>query len=202
MLLGLITDLHEEPELAQAVILAMRQKGIDCIVFLGDFCSMGQRLNETCEVLFREGVECVWGNHDFGLCEDARNGVLTEYAQVVTQFAAKAHANLKIGDMHFSHVEPWLDPDELSDLWYYDGLPDNDEKRARLFAANHWRLAFGGHYHCWFAVRETGSVEWDGTQPLDLSEGRWFVVIDTCMNGSFAILDTDRSLLTPLRIVI
>ena len=43
--------------------------------------------------------------------------------------------HLEIGGCLFTHVEPWLDPHKVEDLWYFDGPPDSPEKLARSFAA-------------------------------------------------------------------
>ncbi len=210
MRIGILTDIHEAVEGAAAVIDLMREQNVDEIICLGDFCEMGTRLEETCELLLRERVQCVWGNHDFGLCEEARLGPVERYPLVVAEFAKTAVARIQIGELLFMHVEPWLDPNEITDLWYFEGVPDTVEKRARIFAdrgpadqgeeGQGWRIAFAGHYHTWLAVTEDEPHTWDGTTPLDLSHGRHFVVIDACLNGHCTIFDTDSQLLTPLRV--
>ena len=35
----------------------------------------------------------------------------------------------------FTQVEPWLDPEKIEDLWYFDGPPETPEQVARSFAA-------------------------------------------------------------------
>ncbi|MCC7335232.1 MAG: protein kinase [Pirellulaceae bacterium] len=210
MRIGILTDIHEAVAAAAAAIDLMREQNVDEIICLGDFCEMGTRLEETCELLLRERVQCVWGNHDFGLCEEARLGAVERYPPVVAEFAKTAVARIRIGELLFTHVEPWLDPNEITDLWYFDGVPDTAEKRARIFAdrgradqggeRQDWRIAFAGHFHTWLAAKEHESHSWDGTTHLDLSQGRHFVVIDACMAGHCAVFDTDSQLLSPLRI--
>lgn len=210
MRIGILTDIHEAVEAAAAPIYLMREQNVAEIICLGDFCEMGTRLEETCGLLLRERVRCVWGNHDFGLCEEARLGPAERYPPVVAEFARTAVARIRIGELLFTHVEPWLDPNKIADLWYFDGVPDTAEKRARIFAdkgraggggeGQDWRIAFAGHFHTWLAAKEHESHSWDGTTQLDLSQGRHFVVIDACMDGHCAIFDTVSQLLIPLRV--
>lgn len=200
MRIGLIADIHEAAALAEAAIRELRRLDVDEIICLGDFCEMGLHLAETCELLLRENVRCVWGNHDYGLCCDARAEIEIAFPKCVSDFARSAQATLQIDQYRFMHIEPWLNPNELEDLWHFDGFPDTAEKRARIFAVPGWKIAFAGHFHCWLAVSETEHRSWDGATEIDLSLGRHFVVIDACLHGAFAMFDTSTGILTPLRV--
>ncbi len=74
MRIGLLTDIHEAVEHATAAIRELRRREVDDIICLGDFCALETRLTEMCDLLLREKVRSVWGNHDFGLCEDVIAG--------------------------------------------------------------------------------------------------------------------------------
>ena len=198
MRIGLLTDIHEAVEHAAAAIRELRRREVDEIICLGDFCALETRLTEMCNLLFREKVRTVWGNHDFGLCEDVIAGNATGYPRVVQEFARTVKPKIQVDSCLFCHVEPWLDTSKLEDLWYYEGKPDTNEQRARIFANTGWDVAFAGHYHDWLAYSATGSLEWNGQSELDLSRERHFVVIDACMNGQFALFDTQSRVLTPL----
>ena len=39
---------------------------------------------------------------------------------------------LEVEGCLFTHVEPWLDANDVVQLWYFDGMPDTPEKLARL----------------------------------------------------------------------
>ena len=198
MKIGLLTDIHEEVELAAEAIAQLRRREVDEIICLGDFCAMEKRLTEVCELLLREKVDSVWGNHDFGLCVDAREGQATQYPDVVQTFVRSVKPRIEIEPFLFCHVEPWLDTNKLQDLWYYEGKPEAAEQRARIFSHQGWQIAFAGHYHQWLAYSESGPLEWNGTSELNLSGNRYFVVIDACMKGQFATFDTESCVLTPL----
>ena len=59
----------------------------------------------------------VWGNHDFGLCVDLDDDIRAKYPSVVIDFMASLRPRLDVGGCHFTHVEPWLNPEEVADLW-------------------------------------------------------------------------------------
>lgn len=197
MRIGLLADIHESVDYLELALEQLAKESVDRIISLGDFCECGTQLERTCQLLLDANVEGVWGNHDFGLCEDARQGTLTDYSQSVVQFSAAQVANLRFESLFFSHVEPWLDHNRLEDLWYFEGVPDTPEKRRRLFAAYDFKIAFAGHMHTWLAISETGNRAWNGKVPLNLSGERHFVIIDACCRGCFAVYDTSTQILTP-----
>ena len=106
---------------------------------------------------------------------------------------------MRLGGCHFSHLEPWLDPDDLADLWYVEGPLDEPWKLERIFSAVPHRLMFAGHYHRWLRVLPDRIDGWNGDAVLDLSQGRSFVVIDAVMQGRYALLDTETWLLQPFQ---
>jgi hypothetical protein len=56
---------------------------------------------------------------------------------------------------------------------------------------------FAGHYHRWLLARPDGIADWHGECPIRLSNDRYFVVVDSLLEGRFAILDTGTSELVP-----
>lgn len=198
MLLGIITDIHEEIAFLDEAIHHLRSRNIDELIFLGDLCNDGQHLNETCQRFQGLNYRGVWGNHDYGLCEDARLGKLTRYDAQVTKVAASLLPSIQIERLYCSHVEPWLDPEKIEDLWYLGGLPESTEHRDRIFANSSWDIAFAGHFHRWLWLTTDGISPWNGEHPLDLSTGRHYIIIDACFNGSCATFDTETKVLTPI----
>ena len=197
MRVGILTDIHEHLEYASKAIDALENLQVDEILSLGDFCQMEEQLEEVCELLLNHGVRSVWGNHDFGLCEDIQSGRRKDYPSVVLEFVASVRPTITLDQCLFGHVEPWLDAQSLHALWYYEGEPDTDEKRQRIFSSPGWEISFAGHYHKWLAFTESEKLDWQGETTLDLSGQRHFVVIDACMLGSYAVFDTDTRILTP-----
>jgi hypothetical protein len=110
--------------------------------------------------------------------------------------------HLEIGGCLFTHVEPWLDPHKVEDLWYFDGPPDSPEKLARRFAAVPHRVLFIGHMHRWLLGTPDGLWPWRGEKPgekpvvLD-RQSRYLVVVHAVCDGRCALFDTEMGDLTP-----
>lgn len=196
MKLGLITDIHEHPHLRTALSL-FRNEDVEQVVVIGDVCEMGERIEETCRLLAEAKAIGVWGNHDFGLCVDLDDEIRQKYPAVVIEYMATLRPRLDVGGCHFTHVEPWLNPEVLADLWYFEGPPDDQCKLERIFNAVPNRIMFAGHYHKWLLVTPDGIREWKGNSPIRLDRGRYFVVVGALCEGQFAIFDTDTSELLP-----
>lgn len=202
MKLGLIADVHESVDFLRAALDRFWMEVVDQIVLLGDVFEMGERIEETCTLLSAAGVIGVWGNHDFGLCIDVDDATRIKYPTGVLTYFQTLRPNLTISDCQFAHVEPWLNPHDIADLWYFDGPPDTLAKCERIFRAMTHRVAFAGHFHKWMLVTPTGISDWHGTSPIDLSiHDRAFVVIGALCLGQFAVLDTEPLILTPHSLV-
>lgn len=204
MRIGLVTDIHDETALLARALEALRAAGVDHIVSLGDTTDMHGKWNDADGVaaeLARAGARGVWGNHDFGLCRDVPDEARAKFAAETLAFMATVKPRLELGGAHFSHVEPWLNPELIEDLWCFDGRPDDDERYPRSFSAIPHRVACIGHFHRWLAVTPAGRAEWDGSVPLHFDpHTRYLVVIGPLFRGDFAVLDTDRWVLEPHRL--
>ena len=98
----------------------------------------------------------------------------------------------------FSHVEPWLDPEKIEDLWYFDGPPETPEQVARSFAAVAHRLIFVGHYHRWLLATLEGHQPWLGDRPIVLDDAhRYLVSVHAVSDGRCALFDTGTNELIP-----
>lgn len=104
---------------------------------------------------------------------------------------------LELDGCYFAHVEPWLDPEDIADLWFFEGPPEDNRRLTQIFKAVPNRLMFAGHYHRWMLVTPAGIAEWKGDCPIKLDRGRYFVVIGALMEGRYAIFDTETSELVP-----
>lgn len=107
---------------------------------------------------------------------------------------------LDVGGCHFKHIEPWLDPEDLADLWYFEGPLDRDGNLTRIFNAAPHQILFAGHYHLWLLATPQGIIDWHGERPICLNEGRYFVVVGAICDGQFAVFDTGSKELTPMSI--
>lgn len=200
MRLGLLADIHEAvPQLREALSL-FRSLGVDEAIVLGDVCGMHSRLAETLALLKEANAAGVWGNHDYGLCRPLDEGVLAgKYAPELLAYARTYQPRLVRADCHFTHVEPWMDPENLDHLWYFGDLPRTPQRLAQSFDALPQRVLFSGHVHHWYVATQQGPFPWGGEAPLVLDRGRrWYVVLHAVCKGHAAVYDTDTCELLPL----
>jgi hypothetical protein len=198
MRLGLIADIHEHVDCLRRSLGQLREAEVDQIVVLGDVFRDGTQIEETCRLLAEAEAVGVWGNHDFGLCCDPTPTLQERYGTEVVQFMTTLQPHLVVGGCLCTHVEPWLDPHEIMDLWYFEGVPDSPDKVARIFAATAQPVTFGGHYHRWLLVTPDGIQPWRGERPIRLdADQQYFVVIGAVFDGKHAIYDTESRELTP-----
>ena len=197
MKLGLITDIHEQNEPLRCALDQFRQEKVEQIVVIGDLFEMGERIEETCRLLAAAKAIGVWGNHDFGLCVDLEEETRAKYPAAVIDYMTSLRPRMDVGGCYFAHVEPWLNPEDIADLWYFEGPPDEHGNLERIFNAVPNRLMFAGHYHKWLLATPEGISPWQGQVPIRLSDGRYFVVVGALCEGQFATFDTETSKLTP-----
>jgi len=196
MKLGLLSDIHEDVERLQVALRRFEAERVDQVVVLGDVAEMNERLDETCQLLLDAGANGVWGNHDVGVCHMA--GKVERYAESVQQFMPTLKPQLELDGCLFSHVEPWLDATDVSQLWHYDGPPETLSKARRSFSATSARLLFVGHFHRWFAASVNAVIPWQGSEPLHFNpEKRYLVAMAAVCHGASAILDLSESTLLP-----
>ena len=201
MLLGLLADVHEAVDLLREALQEFRRRGVAQVVFLGDVCEMTVRLEETVALLRDAGAVGVWGNHDFGLCHSVSADTRRRYSAELFAFTESLAGHLVRDDCLFSHVEPWLDPNDLSQLWYFEGLPDTPAKLARCFDAVPQRVLVSGHVHRWFLASPDGPIDWDGQSSIWLRPPqRFYLVVDALIHGGCATYDTASGELTPVRL--
>ena len=199
MKLGIITDIHEHVECLRAALDELAGQ-VDQVVMVGDVVETGERIEETCQLLSDAVVIGVWGNHDFGLCCDVSEETRETFRQDVIQYMGSLKPRLGIGDCLFTHIEPWLDPHVLEDLWFFGGLPTEGERLDRIFSAVPNRLIFAGHYHRWILASTTAISDWNGESSIHLADGRYFVVVNALFAGHYAVLDTETWELVPGRV--
>ncbi len=200
--LGILADIHEHVEFLRAALERCTAAGATEFVDLGDVFKDGRRIDETVNLLRSRQTRGVWGNHDFGLCHQPDERVVTRYAPETCRWLAGYRARLKIEGVLFQHIMPHRNPHLLEDLWQGGAdFPDTPEKGTPCFAGGDWRVCLIGHYHRWLVTTPEGRRHWDGTTVLDLrGPERLLVVIDAIENGSCAVLDTDRWTLEPMRL--
>jgi hypothetical protein len=199
MKLGLITDIHEQVEFLRLALERFRREQVDQVVVIGDVFETGERIDETCHLLASAKAVGVWGNHDHGLCCIPPEAIRVRFSASIIGFMKSLRPRLEIDGCYFAHVEPWLDPEDISDLWFIEGRPESERRVKQIFSAVPNRLMFAGHYHSWMLVTPSGISEWRGESPIKLHPGRYFVVVGALLEGSFATFDTTTSELVPFK---
>jgi predicted phosphodiesterase len=198
MKLGLLADIHEHTRRLRKAIDVLQQHGADRFVVLGDVFETGKRIEQTVRLLQQVEAVGVWGNHDVDLCFDPCEEVWERYSTVVLDFMGRLQPHLEIDGCLFTHVEPWLDPQRVEDLWHFHGPPDSPEKLARSFGAVPHRVLFIGHLHRWLLGTPDGLLPWRGENPVGLdSQNRYLVVVHAVWEGKCALYDTKTGELTP-----
>jgi predicted phosphodiesterase len=199
MRLGLLADIHEHVENLRSALIWFSKSGVDQVVVLGDVVDMGKRIDETCQLLTDAGAIGVWGNHDFGMCCNPDDELRRKYPKSTLDFMTSLRPRMDIGECHFCHIEPWLDPESLADLWYFDGTPDEHRDLGRIFRAVPNRLIFAGHFHKWILATPETFVSWEGKSRAHLVGSRYFVVVGPVCTGESAVYDTSTCELAPFR---
>ena len=200
MKLGLLTDIHSHSYHLQAALEILHAEHVDQIVVIGDVADVfgrGQGLAATCQLLAEANAVGVWGNHDYGLCVEPSDVVLNRYPPSVFDFLKTLRPRLEIDGCLFTHIEPWLNPERVDDLWYGKSPPHSDDQLARIFAAVPNRVMFAGHYHTWLVATPAEVTLWVGSRPMTLADGRFFVVVNALCDGHFATYDTESAELIP-----
>jgi hypothetical protein len=196
MRLGLLADIHEHVDLLQIALDRFRSERVDCVIVLGDVYQSGEALDETCRLLAEANAIGVWGNHDFGLCGDDADEN-PRFSRDSLRFLRSLLPRLALGDCHFMHVEPWLNPEDISDLWYFEGPPDVTGTLPRIFDATPHRILFSGHYHKWLLATPDGIADWVGHRTVILDSGRRFVTVGALCERRYATFNTTTSELRP-----
>jgi predicted phosphodiesterase len=198
MKLGILADIHEQTRELRKAIDVLHQHGAERFVVLGDVVDTGKRLEQTVDMLRQIQAVGVWGNHDVGLCFDPSEDVCHCYSADVLTFMGGLQPHLEIDGCLFTHVEPWLNPHLIEDLWYYHGPPDTAEKLAQSFGAVPQRILFMGHLHRWLLGTPEGLLPWRGEQRVGLhGQNRYLVVVHAVWEGRCALFDTETGDLTP-----
>ena len=198
MKLGILSDTHEQVDQLRTAIDVLRKHEADRFIVLGDTCDSGERVEETIALLRDVAAIGVWGNHDFGLCVDQSDEIQLRYSNDALEFMSSLQPRLEIDGCLFTHIEPWLDPNKIDDRWYFDGLPETQEKLNRSFAAMPHRVMFIGHYHSWLVGSPAGIVPWDGESPIRLeATQQHLVVVNAVCHGYCALFDTETNELIP-----
>jgi hypothetical protein len=199
MRLGLLADIHECVGNLRLALELLQRTDVDQVVVLGDVADRGDYLDETVALLSAHGAVGVWGNHDFGLCRNASERVLRHYGQAVLSFMGSLQPRLVIEDCLFTHLEPWRDAEELSQMWDPDSS-DLTDRPDRSFAAAPQKHLFTGHSHRWRVVMPSRCLLWRGETAIQLGPERTLLSVAAVADGWCAVFDTGTDELRPINL--
>lgn len=202
MLLGILTDIHDDIPHLRHALARLADARVDQIVVLGDVYDAfirEPRGTQIADMLTAAKAKMIWGNHDFALCRNPPDAARAIYPPPVLDFLTTFEPNWRLDNCHFCHIEPWLDPMKREDLWSFNGHPDTATRASRSFAAVPQRFIFVGHFHRWLLTGRTGPIAWDAASPMSLADQeRCLIVVAPLFAGQGALFDTQTCVLTPL----
>jgi diadenosine tetraphosphatase ApaH/serine/threonine PP2A family protein phosphatase len=213
-----MTDLHANWRAFEACLDHARPLHPDRLVFLGDFVGYGPEPTEVVERVMREverGAIAVLGNHDQALAE-TRESMISDAEIVIAwtrgqlgsearEFLSSLPMRVEDDNRLYVHASPQTTP-----AWIYV----NDETTAKYaLEASQAQVVFCGHTHipALYGVSATGqliSFQPIPSVPVPLTRHRrWLNVVgavgqsrDGNPAAAYALLDTDRSEITHLRV--
>jgi len=195
MRLGLLADIHESVDRLRAAVAELRARNVDSFVMLGDFLENGDRADETVALLSDLPGVGVWGNHDFGLCDETDASVRDRFPASVLEYCARLQPSVVLEGIRFQHIDPHLDPSNHEDLWAF---PTASERIAGL-ARCAQSLNFTGHLHSWGIWTPDGPVAWRGDETFRYRTGqRYLTTIHAVVEGWCALFDSERETLEPI----
>lgn len=199
MRLGLITDVHEDVSRLRWALSRLQTERPDRVLCLGDVCEDGSRIEETCAALSQARVECLWGNHDIGLCTGDPAFLRERFNLAVVDFMQAHSPSLTLEDCYFAHIEPALDPRAFEDLWLEPDGAGSEPWVRRNLEASLARLTFMGHLHRWILAVDGARVAWEGDTYIIHPESRALVALGAVCDGWCATFDSDTGTLRRYR---
>jgi len=162
---AILSDIHANLEALQAVLALITALGADMVVCLGDLVGYNANPNECIDIVRRDGITCIMGNHDAVACglEDpvsfnpaAKESVLWTREQLTPEsrsFLRGLPRELTIGDFFICHGSVHdtnryiLDDDDVrSNFSLMEDLPDRPA------------VCFYGHTHRRAVHRAAGNA--------------------------------------------
>ncbi len=218
MRIALMADIHANRRALEACLDHARARGVDRLVFLGDYVGYGPEPSETLERIMAEtarGALAVAGNHDQAVAEiresmtsDAETAMAWTRGQLgpgAREFLASLPMRFEDGPRLYVHASPQTYP-----AWIYV----NDGPAAkRALEASRAQIVFCGHTHvaALHGITATGqlvSFQPVPSVPVPLPRHRrWLTVVgavgqsrDGDPAAAYAVLDTDRAEVTHFRV--
>jgi predicted phosphodiesterase len=153
--LGLIGDIHAEDVRLERALEVLRARGVPLVMATGDVADGAGSFDRCCELLEKQGVITVCGNHDRWLLA----GTARDLPDATPPSAASPHARRFLQQLPLMVELPLLGglallchgigPNDMAKVGpddYGYALESNDDLQA-LVRAGHYRWVLNGHSH-------------------------------------------------------
>ena len=133
MILGVISDVHANVLALEAAVAAMRQRGVDNIICLGDLVGYGPSPNETIDMIREESIVCTLGAaderiaFDFARARKPRAGVADQILEWTREVIEPRHVEF----LRSLPVQRRLTT-AAGRLRYFHGSPETPGERLNL----------------------------------------------------------------------
>jgi putative phosphoesterase len=158
VILGIISDVHANVLALEAALDALRKRGADTVICLGDLVGYGPSPNETLDLIRSAGVICTLGAADERIAFDfagkhrPRKGVADQILQWTREVMKPDHIEF----LRTLPVQQRLET-PVGRLRFFHGGPDTPEQRtnldqdpvslARMLEENRCRIIAAGNTH-------------------------------------------------------
>lgn len=203
--IGLLSDNHGRLRALKQAIGALRRRGAEQLIHLGDFCDSLQRRDPAAvvRVLMENGVLAVKGNNDYIVEQRlaAKTGPEAVDPAGVRDYLQGIPVRIVDGDLCFAHSLPFE-----SIRSFYEPVDDGSTRKAAdVFQKMPHRILFCGHSHLSVLFRLSGDrlsrepLPEDRPLHLDSSE-RYIVVVGALELGCCALYDQRKGVYETVRI--
>ncbi len=203
--IGLLSDNHGRLRVLKRAIGALRRRGAERIVHLGDFCDSIQSRDPAAmvRVLKENAILAVKGNNDYIVEKRlaAKTGREAVDPAGVRDYLHGIPVRIVDGDLCFAHSLPF---DSIRS--FYEPVDDGTTRKAEeVFHKTSHRILFCGHSHLPVLFRLDGDrvsrepLPEDRPLQLDPFE-RYIIVVGALELGCCALYDRRKGVYEPVRI--
>lgn len=191
--IGLISDSHSNNEFMLKAIHTLREKGVDLIIHLGDFCDSLKpgTMDEAVDILLQYNVRTILGNNEYMIKTEYIPNNPGRLRETTVSFLNELPYNFIIDDLCFTHSLPYEWPaatrQPLESIVRFplvgDLLP--------------FRIMFRGHSHSlsvleYFDERK-GEVSLKAGETVRLKNDRKYIItVGAIEEGFYALFDPER----------
>ena len=203
--IGLLSDNHGRLRALKQAIGALRRRGAERLVHLGDFCDSLQRRDPAAvvRVLTENGLLAVKGNNDYIVEKRLamKTGREPGNPAGVLPWLREIPVRIVDGDLCFAHSLPF---DSIRS--FYEPVDDGStRKAAEVFRETPHRILFCGHSHVSVLFRLSGdrvsreNLPEDRPLQLDPFE-RYIIVVGALERGCCALYDRSEGVYETIRV--